>query len=300
MVITLFAVATLTFFMMRAIPGDPLATMARALPEQIRANYMAKYGLDKPLIEQYWLYIKGLLRFDLGESLQYHGRTVAGIIGETSVASARVGSVALFLGLCLGIFAGIAAALRKNTAVDYVVMVIAILGMTVPVFLMAALLQFLFSVTWHLLPTSGWGQLKHMVLPVIVLSFGTIATYARYIKSSVLDTLSQDYITTARAYGLSERQVVFRHVLRNSITPSITILATSIVGIFTGSFVVESIFGIPGMGYYFVKSVTNNDYTMVLGVTVFYAALFIVVQFTTDILYTLIDPRVRVGGLNDN
>ncbi|MEA4920814.1 MAG: ABC transporter permease [Clostridiaceae bacterium] len=294
MLLTLFVVVTVTFFMMRAIPGDPLASMARSLPEQTKANYYAKYGLDKSLFEQYVIYLKNMIKGDLGESLVYPGRSVSDTIANTSPISASVGGIALAIGLIIGVGAGIVAALNKNKWPDYVVMFIAILGITIPVFVLASLLQYLFSVKLGWLPTSGWGEAKHKVIPVIVLSFGTIATYARYIKSSMLDTLSQDYVLTARAKGLSEFQVISRHVMRNSLLPAITILAGRIVGIFTGAFVVEKMFSIPGIGFYYISSVNNNDYTMILGTTIFYAALFVVVQFIVDFVYTLVDPRIRI------
>lgn len=294
MIVTLWAVITVTFFMMKSIPGDPLASMARSLPEQTRINYYAKYGLDKPVFEQYVIYLKNLLKGDLGESLVYPGRSVTDTILETSPISASVGGIALVIGLVLGIAAGIIAALNKNKLPDYIVMFIAILGITVPVFVLASLLQYFFAVKMGVLPVSGWGEPRHMVIPVIVLCFGTIATYARYIKSSMLETLSQDYVLTARAKGLSEFQVISRHVMQNSLLPAITILASRIVGIFTGAFVVERMFSIPGIGFYYISSVNNNDYSMVLGTTIFYAALFIVVQFFVDFIYTLVDPRIRI------
>lgn len=294
MVVTLFAVVTVTFFMMRSIPGDPLASMARGLPEQTRMNYYAKYGLDKPLFEQYVLYLKNLLHGDLGESVTNPGRSVSETIINTSPVSASIGGIALAIGLVIGITLGIVAALYKNKWPDYVVMFIAILGITVPVFVLASLLQYLFAVKLSVLPTFGWGEAKHKVIPVIVLSFGTIATYARYIKSSMLDTMGQDYVLTARAKGLSEFQVISRHVMRNSLLPAVTILAGRIVGIFTGSFVVEKMFSIPGIGFYYISSVNGNDYSMVLGTTIFYAALFVVVQFIVDFVYMLIDPRIRI------
>lgn len=294
MVVTLWAVITVTFFMMKSIPGDPLASMARSLPEQTRINYYAKYGLDKPVFEQYVIYLKNLLKGDLGESLVYPGRSVTDTIVETSPISASVGGIALVIGLVLGIAAGIIAALNKNKLPDYIVMFVAILGITVPVFVLASLLQYLFAVKMGVLPVSGWGEPRHMVIPVIVLCFSTIATYARYIKSSMLETLSQDYVLTARAKGLSEFQVISRHVMRNSLLPAITILASRIVGIFTGAFVVERMFSIPGIGFYYISSVNNKDYSMVLGTTIFYAALFIVVQFFVDFIYTLVDPRIRI------
>lgn len=294
MIATLFAVTTVTFFLMRAIPGDPLASMARTLPEQTKLNYYAKYGLDKPLFEQYVIYMKNLIKGDLGESVVFPGRSVSETIITTSPVSATTGGIALVLGLIIGIGLGIIAALNKNKWPDYVVMFIAILGITIPVFVMASLLQYLFAVKMRILPTSGWGQPKHMIIPIIVLSFGTIATYARYIKSSMLDTMGQDYVLTARAKGLSEFQVISRHVMRNSLLPAVTILAGRIVGIFTGSFVIERMFSIPGIGFYYINSINSNDYSMILGTTIFYAALFVVVQFVVDFVYMLIDPRIRI------
>lgn len=295
MFFTLFFIITLTFFMMRSIPGDPLAHMAQSLPEQTRANFYAKYGLDQPLFVQYLKYLKNLaFHLDLGESVVYPGRSVAETIGKTSPVSASVGSVALLAGLLIGVSLGIVAALKKNRWPDYLVMFIAILGITIPGFIMASLLQYCFSVRLGWLPTSGWGDARHRVLPVIVLSLGTIATYARYIKSSMLDTLNQDYILTAQAKGVSEFNVVRRHVLRNSMLPSLTILGGRIVGIFTGSFVIERIFGIPGIGFYYISSINNNDYSMTLGTTIFYATLFVVIQLLIDILYVFVDPRIRL------
>ena len=296
MFFTLFAVATVTFFLMRSIPGDPLANMARALPEQTKANFYAKYGLDKPLIEQYWLYIKGLLKFDLGESIVYPGRSVAGEIARTSPVSGLVGGIALVVGTLIGAVLGIIAALKKNRWPDYVVMFIAILGATIPVFVLASLVQYAFAVKLQMLPSSGWGKPEHLILPVLVMSFGSIATYARYIKSSMLDTLNQDYVLTARAKGLSERAVIFKHVLRNSLLPAVTIFSSSVVGVFTGAFVLEKMFSIPGIGFYYVSSINNNDYTMVMGTTVFYAALFIVMQLVVDFVYMILDPRIRVAA----
>ena len=297
MLLTLFLAATVTFFMMRSIPGDPLASMARKLPDQTKANFYAKYGLDKPLFEQYTIYMKGLIRGDLGESIVYPGRPVAQTILETSPISGLTGGIALTIGLVLGIGLGIISALYKNKLPDYIVTFIAILGITIPVFVMASLLQYLFSVKLGWLPTSGWGEPKHLVIPVICLTFGTIATYARYIKSSMLDVLNQDYIMTARAKGLSESQIISRHVMRNSLLPAITILAGRIVGIFTGAFVIEKMFSIPGIGFYYISSINSNDYSMTMGTTIFYAALFIVMQLVVDLVYNLVDPRIR---LSDN
>lgn len=295
MLLTLLIVATVTFFMMRSIPGDPLGGMARELPEQTKANYYAKYGLDKPLVEQYLIYIKNMLQGDLGESLLYPGRSVSATIAATSPVSGLVGGIALVIGLLIGVCLGIIAALKKNQWPDYVVMVIAIMGITIPVFVLVSLMQYFFSIKLGWLPSSGWGQPKHLIMPVIVLSFSTIATYARYIKSSMLDVLDQDYILTARSKGLSEGQIVRRHVLRNSLLPAVTILSGRIVGIFTGAFIVEKMFTIPGIGFYYISSINNNDYTMTMGTTVFYAALFVVMQLIVDFVYMLVDPRIRIS-----
>ena len=270
--------------------------MARALPEQTKLNFYAKYGLDKPLIEQYFLYMKGLLHFDLGESLVFAGRSVAGEIAKTSPISGMVGGIALLIGTTIGIGLGIIAALKKNQWPDYIVMFIAILGATVPVFVLASVVQYIFAVKLHMVPASGWGKPEHLVLPILCMSFGSIATYARYIKSSMLDTLNQDYVLTARAKGLSERAVIFKHVLRNSLLPAVTIFSSSVVGVFTGAFVTERMFSIPGIGFYYVTSINSNDYTMVLGTTVFYAVLFIVMQLVVDFVYMILDPRIRVSG----
>ena len=237
-----------------------------------------------------------LSRLDLGESLLYAGRSVSGTIASTSPISGLVGGIALLIGTVIGVLMGIMAALNKNKWPDYLVMFIAILGTTVPVFVLISLLQLLLSVNLGWLPSSGWGEPKHLVMPVIVLSFGTIATYARYVKASMLETMDQDYVLTARAKGLSERQVITRHVLRNSLMPCVTIFAGSVVGVFTGAFVTERMFAIPGIGFYYINSINSHDYTMVLGTTVFYAALFIIMQVVLDFVYMLIDPRIRITG----
>jgi oligopeptide transport system permease protein len=294
MFITIFVIVTVTFFMMRSIPGDPLAHMARNLPEQTRVNFMAKYGLDRPLFQQYAAYLKNLVFLDLGESIVYPGRSVSGTIASTSPISGLTGGIALLIGLVFGVSLGIVAAIFKNRWPDYLVMFIAILGITVPNFVLASVLQYAFSVKLGWLPTSGWGQPKHLILPVICLCFGTIATYARYIKSSMLDTLSQDYILTAQAKGVSEFNVIRKHALRNSILPSVTLLSGRIVGIFTGAFVVEKIFSIPGIGFYYISSINNNDYSMTMGTTVFYGVLFVVAQLLVDLIYAVVDPRIKL------
>ncbi len=295
MLLVLWIVTTATFFLMHAIPGDPLAHMAKNLPEQTRLNYYAKYGLDKPVAEQYMIFMKNAVTGNLGESLRYPGRSVSETIGKLALVSGRLGAQALVIGFFVGITLGIIAALNRNRWPDYLVMMVAIMGITVPVFVTAAIFQYFFTVKWDLFPTTGWGQFKHTVLPTIALCFGGIATYARYMRSSVLDVISQDYILTAQAKGVSRFNIIRKHVLRNAILPTITILGPSIAGIFVGSFVVESIFGIPGLGFYFISSINDRDFTMILGNTIFYTAIFIFSLLITDIVYSLVDPRIRIS-----
>ena len=296
MLLTLLIVITITFFLMHSIPGDPLAKLGKNLPEQIKANYYEKYGLDKPTYVQYGLFMKNLItKGDLGESLVYPGRPVTDTILTNARISGRLGFQALAIGVTIGITLGITAALNRNKWPDFLVMFIAILGVTIPVFIIGALLQYVLSVKFELLPTTGWGKFKHTIIPTIAMCFGPIATYARYMRSNVLEVINQDYILTAKAKGVSGFNIVRKHVFRNAILPALTILGPQIAGIFTGSFVIERIFGIPGLGFYYINSINDRDYTMIIGTTVFYAALFIFSQLVVDLLYGVVDPRIRVS-----
>lgn len=297
MIISLFFITTLTFFLMHSIPGDPLAHLAKNLPEQTKANYYEKYGLDKPLGEQYVIFMKNLVtKGQLGESLRYPGRNVTDTIVTNAPVSGAIGGLALFIGVPIGIILAYVAALNRNRWPDYLVMFLAVLGVTIPIFVLAALLQYFFTVKMQVLPTTGWGKPEHLVLPVMASILGPIATYARYIKSSVLEVTSQDYILTAEAKGVSTFNILKRHVFRNSILPAITMLGSSIAAIFTGSFVIEKIFGIPGLGFYYISSINDRDYTMIIGTTIFYAVLFVIAQLVIDILYGIVDPRIRVSS----
>lgn len=295
MLITLFIITAITFFLMHSIPGDPLSYMAKKLPDQTRENFYEKYGLDKPVYAQFGIFLKNIVtKGDFGESLRYPGRKVTETIVNGSKVSATVGFQALFWGVIIGIILGVVAALNKNRWPDYIIMFIAILGVTIPVFVFASVVQYLFTVKFRVFPTTGWGELKHMILPVITLALGSIAGYARYMKSSVLEVVNQDYILTAQAKGASEFQVVWKHVMRNSIIPAITILGPEVAAVFTGAFVTEKMFGIPGLGFYYVNSINDRDYTMIIGTTVFYAILFVAVQLVIDILYGIVDPRISL------
>lgn len=296
MIITTWIIITVTFVMMHSIPGDPFSSGKR-LPEQTKINLNAKYGLDKPLKTQYALFLKNLvLHGDLGESYTYPGLTVNSIIKERAPVSAMLGAEALIFALIVGIIFGIIAAFKRSHWQDYLVMIIAILGIAIPSFVLAALLQYFFSVKLEILPTSGWGTFKYTILPALSLSLGIIAVYARYMRSSCIDVLGQDYIITAEAKGISKVALVWKHVIRNSILPAITILGQQVAGIITGTFVIETIFSIPGIGRYFVSSITDRDYPVILGTTIFVAVVYIVVVFVVDILYCLVDPRIRING----
>lgn len=300
MIFTLWVVITITFFLMHAMPGDPLSSLARNLPEQIKANYYAKYGLNKSVPAQYGIFLKNICHGDFGQSLKYPGRSVTGTISKHAPISARLGAQALVIGVVIGIVLGIVAAFKRNKWPDHVVMFIAILGVCLPSFVLAALLQYTFSVKFELLPTAGWGAGKHTVLPTIALCFGSIATYARYMRSSVLDVINQDYILTAKSKGVSTGSLVWKHIIKNAIIPAVTILPPQIAGIFGGSFVIENIFAIPGLGSNLVDSINNRDFSMIMGLTIFYCALYIVSLLIVDILYGIVDPRMRASTSGEN
>jgi len=297
MFVTVWIVATITFMLIHAIPGDPLASAARKLPEQIRINFYEKYGLNDTVIVQYGRFMKNIvLHGDLGESLAYPGRKVSDVIKLHAPVSARLGIQAVSMGFFLGVSLGILAAFNRGKWPDYIVMFIAILGISVPSFVMASLLQYFFTVQNMWLPTTGWGGFEHTILPSIALSFGSIATYARYMRANTLDVIGQDYILTAKSKGITKLSLVWKHVIRNAILPAITILGPQLAGIFVGAFVIESIFAIPGLGFNFVSAVGDRDYTMVLGQTVFICTLVIISYVVVDIVYGLIDPRIRLTG----
>lgn len=298
MLITLFLVITVVFFIVRLVPGDPLASMARNLPDQVKQNFYAKYGLDKSLMAQYFSYIKELFNGNMGESLVYLGRTVTGIIKSAAPISARINIQALIFGVSSGLVLGLIAACKKGKWPDYLVMFIAILGVSVPSFVMATTLQYFFTVKFSWFPTVGYraglAGFKYTVLPTIALSFGPIAVYARYFRTSVLEVLSQDYILTARAKGVSGFRMAWHHIGKNSLLPVITILGPQIAGIFIGSFVIESIFGIPGFGQIYVEAINNRDFTMILGQTILINGFYILSLFVVDIVYGLVDPRIKL------
>lgn len=300
MVFTLWVIITITFVLMHAIPGDPLGDKVEKLNEQVKQNYYEKYGLNKSLPEQYVYYLKGIVtHFDLGESFDHPGRTVKDIIVKNAPISAKIGAEGLVLGVTLGIALGVIAAFNRGRYPDYIVMVIALLGVAIPGFVFAALLQFFFGFKLKWFPIQGYEGFKYTILPAIALGLRSVAVYARYMRSSTLDVINQDYILTAKAKGVSDISLVWKHIIRNAILPAITILGPQIAMIFTGAFVIETIFSIPGFGQYYVTSVSSKDYMMIMGQTILISALYIFSLLVVDIIYGLVDPRIRVQGNKD-
>jgi oligopeptide transport system permease protein len=292
-VVAIFILATITFFMLRLVPGDPFAG-PRITPE-VKLRLREHYGLEKPLIEQYLIYMGNLLQGDFGYSLAKRGHRVNTIIAEAFPASLDLGIRAMILSIIFGLFFGVVAALNRGKPLDYLTVILVLVGISVPSFVLAGLLQYFFGVYLRILPVARYETPWHTILPAFALSLGTMATIARYMRSSMLEIVGADYIKTARAKGLLPWQVVWRHQIRNALFPILTILGPATAMVLTGSFVVETIFAIPGLGRHFVQAMQNLDYTLVMGLTVFFGAFLIGMNFLIDVAYGLIDPRVRTA-----
>ena len=296
--ITVWFIATATFIAMHSVPGDPLAN-ERATTEQIRANLEQRYGLDRPVVEQYWIFLSGMARGDFGISFTQENRRVNDIIREHFPVSATLGILALVFAAFGGILWGALTALNRNRLPDIVIMFLVILGISVPSFVVAAISQLTLvnlntSLGFSLLPVAGWGSLRHMIVPSMVLGLGTMAYLTRLMRSSMLEIMGADFIRTARAKGLPPARVFLKHQLRNAILPVVTVLGPAVAAITTGGFVVELVFAIPGLGRYFVEAVQQLDYTVIMGTTVFYGGFLVFMVIIVDILYGWIDPRVRL------
>jgi oligopeptide transport system permease protein len=298
---TLFVIITLSFFMMRAAPGGPFDSQ-RKLPPQIEHNIEAAYNLDKPVFQQYLMYLDHLAHGDFGPSYKNRNFTVTQLIEAGVPVSARIGFLAMAIALLVGTALGSLAALRQNKPADYGIMSIAMVGITIPTFVTAPLLTLIFGVYGLTifgldlsLPVGGWhnGAFRNILLPVLVLALPQIAIISRLVRGSVIEVLRSNYVRTARAKGLPDHVVMTRHVLRAALLPLVSYLGPAIAGVVTGSLVVEQIFGLPGIGRYFVPGALNRDYTLVMGVVIFYAAFIILLNLTADILYRVLDPRVR-------
>lgn len=287
-----FLVATTTFFIMRLAPGGPFLS-ERAIPPEIQANLQAKYGLDQPLWVQYGRYLRNLLHLDLGPSYKYPERTVNQIIREGFPVSLQLGLAALLFALVVGIPSGVVAAIRHRGWVDRLTMSVVLVGISVPTFVLGPLLVFVFSLTLYWFPPALWGSSQQLVLPAITLGMPYSVYVARLTRAEMLEVLQQDYIRTARAKGVGEFRVLWRHALNGALLPVVSFLGPAVADLVTGSIVVEKIFAIPGLGRYFVESAFSRDYTTVLGTVLFYAVLLIVANMLVDIAYKFLDPRIE-------
>lgn len=291
---TMFAIITLAFFLVRAAPGGPF-DQERTLPAEIQANLNKMYHLDKPLIQQYFFYLGNILKGDFGPSFQYQDRTVTELIYNGFPTSMTLGLSALSLAIVIGCLLGSIAAIKQNTPTDYRIMSLAMVGVTIPGFVIAPLFILLFAVHLHWLPAGGWGERwTQAILPILCLALPYIAYISRMMRGSMVEVLRANHVRTAHAKGLSKKQVILRHCLKPALMPVISFLGPAAAGILTGSVVIEQIFGIPGIGRFFVQGALNRDYTLVMGVVVFYGILIMLFNLLVDLAYAFLDPKVRL------
>ncbi len=295
MLVSLFVLISATFFLMKAIPGDPF-TSEKKVPAEIKARLYEQYGLDKPLYHQYFKYLGEVAQGDLGVSMKRLNQDVTHLIGQTFSASLKLGVVAIIVSVIVGVILGMLAALYHRKFIDSAAMVLAVLGIAVPSFVVASLLQYVFAYKFSIFPVSGFKGPMYYFLPVAALSAQPIAFIARLTRSSMLEVLHADYIKTAKAKGLSWIAILSRHVLRNGILPIVTYMGPMTANIVTGSVVIEQIFGIGGIGKQFVEAIGVRDYTVIMGITIFYGVLLMLARFITDIAYVLVDPRIKLTG----
>lgn len=293
MILTLFLVATIIFFLMKMMPGSPYANEAKMTATQ-KAIMNKQYGLDKPVIEQYITYLAGAAHGDFGISFQYSNQPVSSLIGARLGASAQLGLQALVVGIILGIIIGSIAAVNQGTWIDSTATIVSIIGKSVPNFVLAVLLQYYIGLKLGWFPIAGWGEAAQTIMPTIALSVGPLAETARFVRTEMVDTLSSDYVELGKAKGLSRIEVIRKHTLRNSMIPLVTLIGPYAVALMTGSMVIENIFNIPGIGEQFTKSILTNDYPTIMGVSMVYCFGLVVILLLTDIVYSLIDPRIRL------
>lgn len=294
-ILTMFVLVTITFFLMHAVPGGPFSPAEeRKVPKSVMEKMEAKFGLNEPLGVQYVNYLKSIAQGDLGFSFKQADVTVNELISRGFPVSAKVGIVAIIIALIIGMLLGITSAIKRGKWADWTSMIFATVGISIPNFVLTVLMMFLFAVVLKLLPTYGLSSWKHYILPVIGLAFGPIAYIARLMRSSMLEVMRQDYILTARAKGVPEYRVIFKHALKNAIIPIVTYLGPLVAALLTGSFIVERVFSIPGIGRDFVTGISDRDYSVILGLTVFLGLFIIIANFIVDILYAMIDRRVKI------
>ncbi len=293
MAATILVITTLTFVLMKVIPGSPF-NEERGTNEAVQKNLEAYYHLDDPLIFQYIFYLKSIITFDFGPSIKKPSDSVNDMLERGFPVSFELGMTAIVIAVISGLVLGVIAALRRNGFLDYAAMSLAVLGISIPNFILATLLIQQFAVNLKLFPAATWTSPIHMVLPTAALAVGPMAIVARLTRSSMVEVLTQDYIRTAKAKGLSPFKIIVKHALRNALMPVITVLGTLVASILTGSFVIEKIFAIPGMGKYFVESINQRDYPVIMGTTVFYSVILIIMLFLVDLAYGLLDPRIKL------
>ncbi|KAF1304421.1 ABC transporter permease [Enterococcus saccharolyticus] len=294
MLITLWLIATITFFLMKLLPGTPYTNQERLSPEVI-AQLNAQNGLDQPVIVQYGIYLKNLVQGNFGISFQFQNQPVAKLLSARIGPSVQLGLQAILVGTIVGIVLGTISAMRQNSWIDSISTLIAILGRSIPNFVFAVLLQYIFAIHWKILPIAQWRGFEYTILPTIALAMSPLADSARFIRTEMVEVLHSDYVELARAKGLSRWQVAFRHGLRNSLIPLLTLLGPLAVALMTGSLVVENIFAIPGIGDQFTKSILTNDYPTIMAVTMMYSTMLVVIILVVDVLYGIVDPRIRVS-----
>ena len=292
-ILTLFILATVTFFLMKIIPGSPFAGENTKIPASVQEKLMAKYNLDKPVLEQYVIYMKNAVRGDFGVSTQGKGRSVNDIIAIGMPVTAKLGFVSFVIAMVVGITLGTIAAFTKHKWVDNLVIAIATAGVSIPGFLLALLLMIVFGVWLHIFPIVGLSSWKHYVLPAVSLA---LAMIARLTRSSMMEVMRQDYMVLARSKGSSQLKVIVKHGLKNAMIPVITYAGPLIATLMTGSFVIESLFSVPGIGAEYVTSISNRDYTMIMGLTIFFGAFIIIANIITDILNAVVDPRIKLDS----
>lgn len=293
-ILTIFVLCTVVFFAIKFIPGDPFS--GPEYTEEVRQQLHELYGYDQPIIVQYINYMGNLLQGDLGISVYYRGRSVVDIIKSAFPQSLDLGLRALLTATIVGIGLGVIAALNRKKPLDYLSIIIAIIGISIPSFVVASLLQYVFAIVFPIFPVARYTSFAHTVLPTIALALPTIAKFSRFMRTSMLEVIDSDFVKTARSKGLKKRQIIFSHEIRNSLLPLLSILGPTTASLLMGSFVVESIFAVPGLGNYFVESINTQDYSLIMGLTIFYGAFLVTINFVIDILYGVVDPRIRLGG----
>ena len=296
MFITLFLIATATFFLMKTLPGSPISSAEKLSPAQL-AIVEAKYGLDKPVPVQYGIYMLNLVQGDLGNSFAFKGADVTDLIIKRLGPSMQLGAQAMFFGVTIGIILGMIAALKQNSFWDYGSTIVSILGISIPSFVFAAMLQYWLAVRYDFFPVALWNDgFKSSVLPSLALAMGPLAISARFIRTEMIEVLSSDYITLAKSKGANGYEVAFKHAFRNAMIPLVTVMGPLAAGLLTGSLVIEKIFAIPGIGEQFVRSIMVNDFSIIMGTTLFFSVFLIGIILLVDILYGIIDPRIRLSG----